>query len=345
MLSYFIYNFILINSIIFSYLAEYSSTKFSQNICRFIVFLGMFLPAAIRYKVGYDYMNYTNIYNGGIGDSYLELGYTFLQNIAHALSLKSQWIFVLSSLVMYTPICFGIGRKNYSIIIPCYILCIYIESLSFIRQYMAVSFLICGLYYYLYSESTKKSSIQTFCSLLFHYSSILYLCFYALKKKIKLAHPIAIWGIIIGFYLLITKLNFINIVFTWVAIILPRYGDYQSSSWNSATEIGSGLGVVARLFIPFLIFIFYKQILRENPKNQYLIVLNVIYVIINIMTVQISIMGRLNSLFIFIQLFSICELTKLENKYRKVILAFLYTITFMTYQKNILSVYPYQSIF
>lgn len=345
MFSYLIYNSILINSILFSYWAEYCNTNFSRNICRVIVFLGMFLPAAVRYEVGYDYDNYTNLYHWMTGYGYLEFGYAFLQNLAQALSLESQWIFVLSSFVMYFPVCFGIGRKDYSIIIPCYILCVYPESLSFIRQYMAVSFLICGVYYYLYSESTRKSALYSTASLLFHYSSALYLGFYALRNKIKLTRPATIWGIIAVFYLLIIKFNFINFLFSLVAVAFSRYAGYQNSSWNTDTEMGSGLGVLARLFIPFCVFIFYKHILKSNPKNHYLIVLNVAYVIINFMAVQIHIMGRLNSLFIFIQLFSFCELTKIENKYRKVILACLYIVTFMTYQKNILSVYPYQSIF
>lgn len=280
MYSFLIYNIILLNSIGCGYIAEFDNSKNHRLLARWLLFFTLFIPAAIRYEVGYDYGNYSEIYNGLV-DSYIdEPGFLFLQNFARYLHLDTQWIFVLTSFVMYFPICFCIKRKSFFMISSFYTLYVYIESLSFVRQFLAVTFLICALYYYLYSSSKIKAYLYGCSSLLFHLSALFVLLTYPFKK-IKLGKPIYIYGMIFAFYILIVKFDFINLLFTVAMLLIPRYGGYMNTDWNSDVEIGSGLGVFIRLSIPFTIFFFRKKIFEQNSKNLYLIMLNLVYVVVN----------------------------------------------------------------
>ena len=132
MFSYLLYNSILLSSLVFGYLAEYANFKQFRFLARFIVFIGLFLPAALRYDVGYDYWSYSAIYTGIMdAGSAVEPGFLFLQEAGRSLNLDTQWIFVLSSFVMYFPIAFLIGTKSFFLIVTFYTLYLYLEVAFF----------------------------------------------------------------------------------------------------------------------------------------------------------------------------------------------------------------------
>ena len=344
MFSFLIYNIILLNSIACGYIAEFSNNRSHRILARWLFFFTLFVPAAIRYEVGYDYGNYSEIYNNLV-DAYIdEPGFLLLQNSARYLDLETQWIFILTSFVMYFPISFCIGRKSFFLISSFYTLYVYIDSLSFVRQFLAVTFLICALYYYLYSDNKLKTYLYGISSLLFHFSALFAFLTYPFKK-FKLGKPIYIYGLIFIFYILVVKFNFINVIFTVAMLLIPRYGGYMNTDWNSEVEIGSGLGVLIRLSIPFVIFFFRKKLLEQNPKNLYLILLNLVYVIVNILTIKVQIFGRLNTLFLFVALFNMAALYQLDSKYRKLVVFSLFLLSVFFFERNILNVYPYQTIF
>ena len=344
MFSYLLYNSILLSSLVFGYLAEYANFKQFRFLARFIVFIGLFLPAALRYDVGYDYWSYSAIYTGIMdAGSAVEPGFLFLQEAGRSLNLDTQWIFVLSSFVMYFPIAFLIGRKSFFLIVTFYTLYLYLEGLSFVRQYLAVTFLIVGLYHYLYSCGKKKYLVYFFSSLLFHLSSIFYLLTLFIRNwKIKSSG--VIWTIVIVGYIMFVKLALAEHAFTVVGLILPRYAAYADSSYNVDTELGSGVGVLLRLTIPFCVFLYRGRLLQANPRNNYLIWLNIAYVIVTYLTIEIAILGRLNDLFSFVLLFSVSGLLQMNSINKKVIIVLLLFFSLLLFEKNITHVYPYQSI-
>lgn len=343
MSTYFFYNLLLLSVVVFGYKAEYTNGKRVRFFSRVCVFLSLFVPAAIRLEVGYDYDNYSNIYEGVKLSAIAEPGYLFLQEFARFYQLDTQWIFVLSSFVMYFPICFFIGRKSYFLIVTFYTLYVYLESLSFVRQYMAVSFLICGLYYYLYSLGKKKWLYFSFASLLFHLSSALYLLTIPFRKFV-IKHSLIVWGIVLISYVFIIRLSFTDFVFGLAALIMPSYAAYATTGWNVDTELGSGLGVVTRLLIPLCVLFYRKKLLFQNKKNCYLVSLSLLYIIVNFLTVKIQIFGRLNDLFSFVILFGVSELLQMNSINRKVIVILLLFFSLSLFEKNIMHVYPYQSI-
>lgn len=95
MFSFLIYNIILLNSIACGYIAEFSNNRSHRILARWLFFFTLFVPAAIRYEVGYDYGNYSEIYNNLV-DAYIdEPGFLLLQNSARYLDLETQWILSL----------------------------------------------------------------------------------------------------------------------------------------------------------------------------------------------------------------------------------------------------------
>lgn len=140
------------------------------------------------------------------------------------------------------------------------------------------------------------------------------------------------------------KLALAEHAFTVVGLILPRYAAYADSSYNVDTELGSGVGVLLRLTIPFCVFLYRGRLLQANPRNNYLIWLNIAYVIVTYLTIEIAILGRLNDLFSFVLLFSVSGLLQMNSINKKVIIVLLLFFSLLLFEKNITHVYPYQSI-
>lgn len=97
-------------------------------------------------------------------------------------------------------------EKKLFLISSFYTLYVYIDSLSFVRQFLAVTFLICALYYYLYSDNKLKTYLYGISSLLFHFSALFALLTYPFKK-FKLGKPIYIYGLIFIFIYLLLNLT------------------------------------------------------------------------------------------------------------------------------------------
>ena len=99
-----------------------------------------------------------------------------------------------------------------------------------------------------------------------------------------------------------------------------------------------------RLTIPFCVFLYRGRLLQANPRNNYLIWLNIAYVIVTYLTIEIAILGRLNDLFSFVLLFSVSGLLQMNSINKKVIIVLLLFFSLLLFEKNITHVYPYQSI-
>lgn len=94
------------------------------------------------------------------------------------------------------------------------------------------------------------------------------------------------------------------------------------------------MGVLLRLTIPFCVFLYRGRLLQANPKNNYLIWLNIVYVIVTYLTIEIAILGRLNDLFSFVLLFSVSGLLPMSSINRKVIVALLLLFSLLLFEKK-----------
>lgn len=343
MYSYIIYNSILFFSFLFSFIAEYG--KGGKNFLRILVFITLWLPAAIRYEVGVDYNSYVEIYEGIRPNLINELGFLYIQNVLQWIGCSVQWLFVMTSFIMYVPLCLALKQQNYCSIISFYVLFVYFSSLGFIRQFLAVSCLVYSLYNYLYTYDNKKCYWGMILSLMFHYSALCYLIVFFLFRDFRIGIK-RMLVIIVLFYGLIISIDFVPFLFKSVAIFIPSYGAYIDSIFNAPTPLGTGLGVLSRLLIPFCVLLNADKLINKNNRNSLLVILNLIYILVNILAVNIFVFVRLNELFLFVLPFSFAELLKIRFKYKKIVMSLICILSIILFEKNILLhfIYPYQCL-
>lgn len=351
--TFFIYNSILLFSFFFAHCGEKVRTKKEEFLCRIIVFITLWVPASFRYGIGTDYFSYQSIYehiNWYIDD--LEIGYVLLNKLFQSLSLGHEYLFSVVAGITYMPICFGLPKKGYGILILFYVLTLYLSSYSMMRQSIAIAFSL-----YATTQLLKERNVVYFTMIilasLFHISALLLLpCF--LFKYIKFNR---FWGIllsILGIFLII-KFNFISILFESDIFLNSTYGGYATSSFNHETEMGSGLGVIARALIPCVLIFYAGKIQNERDRNGVIISISIAYLFAQVLSVQIHIFNRLVDIVSFIFVLGVGTINLFHWKYKKIILMFFSFLFLLLFEKNIsegqssnnkgTGISPYTSIF
>ncbi len=107
------YNFIFFSSTFFVWLSEKSRTYFDKMILLFIAFLIVFLPSAIRYDIGVDYLNYLEIYNNEWFKDYInkEPSFYFINLVFKNLDVHFQLLIVTFAFI-FTIVAFKAYPKK-----------------------------------------------------------------------------------------------------------------------------------------------------------------------------------------------------------------------------------------
>lgn len=353
MTTYFIYNNVLLFVFLFGYLAEHLDRRIHQLICRFIVFLALFLPAAFRYETGTDYGSYVRIFNHLNNHQNLEIGWLLINKTVRFLNLSVQWIFIISAILIYYPICFITKRKNYFITVVLYVvLLFYFKSFNALRQMIAVSFLF-WTFVRLKDKSYFTALILVCIAYCFHTSALfivplLLFCAFKINKSL---YAVAIFLFGMSFLM---KFNFLELALTIASALGLKYAKYAKSSfYTSKMPLGSGLGVMARLlFVLPPVFLCTKSC--KNYGKTAITNLALFYIFTYICAAQFVILGRVRDLFIFIPLLIAGNSMKLTGRYKKIVLLAFLSINILLFEMDIKkqtrdtfsnSIYPYYSIF
>lgn len=351
--TYFTYNTIFVLSIIFSFLAEYSISKISRIVSRFILFFILFIPAAIRYDIGTDYSNYIDLYNS-LNNTPIEIGYYYINLFVHHFHLSVQWVFAISSLITYSIVCFGLRRRFFCIIIIFYVLLLYLWSYSIIRQAIAMSFIILAMNFLIYDKN-KQYFTCIILATLFHYSSVILLPLFFVSKFRFSKKTI----IIFVSCCIICTFNsvLIDFLFNSSLITNSKYSVYLTSTYNRSTEIGSGIGVFISLLIPVISLFFYHRIIQYDSRFKSILNMNLLYILSYCMALNIYIFNRVSNLFSFAPIMIIAPLFYVINNKRKrnLVLASFILLHILMYERVIflsskvlgegLGISPYTTIF
>jgi hypothetical protein len=380
MLTGVLYNAILFVACLFAYFAEHGNEKLSRFFnrpfallsskipfalhlgnekhfrlfCRFIVFLVLFLPASLRYGTGADYFSYVDIFHIIYYLPSVEIGWALLNKGIHFLGLPVQWVFVFSSFLMYFPICFVIKRKNYFYSIVFYlILGFYFSSFNVIRQYLAVSLVICAV-----TSLEHKKNLRFFlwiaCASLFHLSALFVLPFFPLKyvKYKKNITPIVI--MILGIIICI-KFNVLDFALSIFEKINLKYALYRTSKFAARrTNIGTGLGVLIKILPSLLVVFFAPKIIKKYPQKAFLVNLSILYVWLFFLSAQFLVLGRARDIFVFVPVLITGFAFPAAGKYKKFVAIALISLNLLLLEKDIKNIpdsgyalwmNPYYSIF
>lgn len=354
--TYFLYNFILINCAIFSFIAEKIKNINLELLSRMVVFLTLTIPASLRYYTGTDYGNYVRMFSD---DRYLEskeVLWVWLNRFVQFLNLDVQWVFVFSAILIYFPLCFKIKKKIYFLAIVIYIIVgFYFRSYSFLRQMISVSFIIWSFYHY-DKKNYLRMVIMYILALGFHFFSIFLLPLF-LFAKVKINFKTNTIPILLIFLSIFVIFNFDILKFLYHIsdFFNLKYTKYFNMDYfTNKRELGTGLGILANLSFSFLAIFMYKRVSILYPDKVFLLNLSFLYICIYLLSTQIFILSRVRDFFTFVPLILSGYVILSCGKYKKIVLAILLFINLATFEKNIAAqnryrnsneIYPYYSIF
>ncbi len=344
--TYLVYISVLIFSSICAYCVSRSRNYETEFFFRMATFLCMFLPAALRYGIGTDYFNYIDILNSRTLNSNIEWAYRMMNDIIRYLNLDIQWIFIISSFLIYIPICFLVKKNKIFIYVLFFILLVYLRSYNIIRQAIAISFVLCAFSHYIENRKNIVLIIGALFASTFHFSALLILPL-ILFLKIRFNKSFILIFLVILMVLVING-NLIYLIFTSDIFLNSGYGNYAFSEYNRETEVGSGLGILLQLAVPFIVIINKKN----NENYSMMILLSSIYILAKVFSTQIYIFNRLLDAVIFIPVLLAGYIFECKN--RKLLLLF-FCICLLNYLLSInigqsskysgIGVSPYVSIF
>lgn len=353
MFTYFLYNSMLLVCCAFSYIAEKGNTEELQFGARCVVFLALVLPAALRYETGTDYGNYVNLFTRMSIDTDIEVGWKYLNLLIKNCGLSVQWIFIVSAILIYYPICFVVERRHFCITIILYILFgFYFKSYNGLRQLIAVSFVLWAIV-----DVEKKKYVQSIVLLLLGYLfhiSVLFVLPCLLISKIRLKGRFLPFIILFLGILLILKFNVLEIAFHLLAMVGHDFARYGGTWFADRMEIGTGLGIFLRLALVILACLMYRKIVRTYPQKKIVLNLTIIYIWTYFLAAQFIILGRLRDLFTFVPLLVCGYAVEMSGKYKQIVKVGYFVLLLVLFEYDIVrqtrdtfsnSIYPYYSIF
>ncbi|MFR1361650.1 EpsG family protein [Alistipes ihumii] len=253
-----------IGLVISSFSLDYLYKKEGCGIFALFAILLTILLVILRYYVGYDYDTYSYFFGESISsliDKKLEWGFIGIVWFLHLFEADPFWLFF----------CFGVGiigfilhgvklyTRNVRIAFLIYLLIpgLFLNSLSIIRQALAIAILFNAFYYYC-NKRYKTFWILFLLAFLFHYSSLLVLPFFLLAPKLQGKAKWLIW-IGIPLSLILYKLNFIDTVITALlgSSRFVVYAEYEDAGASFVKLLVLNLSVVVYLF-------FYKKMDKQN---------------------------------------------------------------------------------
>lgn len=344
---------------VFSFCYSKSRDKSTIVIFASLTFLTLFLPLALRYGIGTDYENYVRIVSNGLNLNYytmFELGWAPLVYFIDSCALDVHWFFVIISGISTIVLFAIVPRKYFFTSIPIYICTSWIASFSLVRQAFASLIFLVALKKHLLGKNVQAAFWGSIAGL-FHTSLFLPLCLLPLCRLRWRCFTPVFNGAALLFLSATFALSNIGTVLFDSVIALTPYSSYINTIYNSKTELGSGLGVLLKVFVLFLFLVSFQRDSSQKKDRAYstLCMFALVQGLFIILSAQVRILGRLTNIFDGVYVFFIMYLSQSKSKYRTLLMYFITFSFFLMYVKSLISnpssadggmgLTPYQSIF
>lgn len=340
----------------------YSKSRDVSASAVFIIclFLSLFLPLALRYNIGTDYINYVRIVKNAIkSDVYtpFEIGWTPIIYLIGRFGWDIHVFFLIPALLSTLIVLYVVPKKYSYLCIPLYISIAWIESFSLVRQAFATVLFLLAVKSFLekrYFHFVLWAAVS-FC---FHKSTIILAVLTPLAvMKWKMLSRYVNFIILFGFYALTRFVNIGGILMEKV-VGNTFYANYILSKFNKADADGSGLGMLVRLavFILLACVPYVAPNMRERRTRYNIVCIYIFFLALgHFLAYQVHIFNRISNLFSpFYILFAI-NLAESESRYRRIALLAVESLVFLLFIVGVkaalsslpggLGLVPYQSIF
>ncbi|MGO3882886.1 MAG: EpsG family protein [Proteus vulgaris] len=364
MASVIFYNFILFSSTFFVWLSDKGKGHLERSFFLSIAFLLVFIPAAIRYDVGTDYLNYLRLF-----ENYRELeNYKYKEPLFYfvnwfylSIGAHYQWMFATFAFI-FTVVAFKTYRRKHAWLLHfLFFSMLWFFSFNGMRQAVALSWCLLALFYF-FERRYFCFFTFTLIGMFFHQSALLILisglvALIPLSNRVKYRLvPIFFIGFIVFTYISMNSvLNYIEQSLSLIG--LTKYAGYFSSSKHFLSRnFGSGIGVLVKVFFSVYVIFNTKIFLQKNKNYWLLIILTFIYSVGVVLANNIVIFGRMADTFVIAPIvagFLLFQFHRMRRFNRLVLGCFLFflILTFVKVSVGVITEYgnpklnPYMTIF
>lgn len=310
---------ILLFSTLFIYLREKGKGKLEYYFFTSLAFLLVFIPSAIRYDIGTDYLSYENIYHKLEYYNEIEPAFYFINTFLKSINASAQWMFATFAFIFTYVFFRAYPRKNAWLFHFVFISILWFFSFNGIRQATALAFSALALLFY-FRGFYLKFFLLILVASLFHLSAIFIgivglIASLPLSSflKAKIMPNFFIIGLLTTFFLSTFVIAYIE---KFLALLsMEKYASYfQNSNHFIETDFGSGLGILAKvLFVVY--FIYSSNVVLSKNKNYWIVViLSFLYGVGIILAGKIVIFSRMGDTFSIALIFSVYLLYKFDFK-------------------------------
>ena len=324
-----VYFVVYILSSFLSYRYSVEKNKNIAYILKLLLFLTLFLPLALRYNIGTDYKNYFKLIRFDVNPSLgrwssFELGWHPILWIIKTFNLDIHLFFVITSFFSVYFVLKIVDKKTSFYAILIYVSTLFLDSFSLVRQAFAAILAVYG--FKLYFDTGKKIKlIFVLVSVLFHNSMALLLLLTPLviyMKKRKDFKTTTWFVIFIFSFLFFSIVNIPAILFRIISSsIFGNSSSYFSDSlYGSATQLGSGLGVLLKEMCIVSFLFFMTKTTKFGVKNEVYAISNtmLLFILVSyVFSTQITIMNRIPYIFTTFYLITVKSLFYSKSRYRK----------------------------
>lgn len=354
------YLFILISSTFFVYISDKGKGLLERRVFLTIAFLLVFIPSAIRYDIGTDFLNYINIYENIDIYTYLEPGFYLLNWTLNYLNVDSQWVFVLTSLIFTIAFFVAYPPKSGAWILHFAMMTLlWFISFNTIRQALSTAICFYAIFYF-FDKKYVPFFLFTLLATTFHTSAIIILlvgliALIPLKRSLMyLAFPNIFIGLMIISYIFITVVTvFIGQILGFIG--LEQYLGYFDSGHFSENNLGSGLGALVKMLFCVYVIFNTKYILQMNQQYWIIILLTFFYGLGSVLATNIIIFSRMQQTFLMAPIIACYLIYRLpQNKQlHKTVISLFFIFLFLTFIKESIGakstysdpkINPYQTI-
>lgn len=337
------YNLIIISSTFLIWISERSRKNANKLILLSISFLIIFLPSAFRYEIGGDYFSYKIIFDdikSGVPSSMtegIEPGYYYLNYLFSVLGLSFEWLVATIAFIITFFFYKSYPEKHKYLFHFILWTNFYFFSFSLLRSMLSASILLFAIMSYIKDKKYFNYFLLTILASTLHKSAILFLILPVISN-LKIIKSIFNSRYILVFVILFSMLfseKIIYFIFKNPLVNFLGYSQYAETTYNSPTELNSGLGVLSMvLILSYTTFISRDEF---RKRNIFLLIITICSISI-ILASQIEIFGRLKMLFLIsYPIVILLLMTHCKNLITVFFILFFISISIFNFNRLILS--------
>lgn len=249
-----------------AYLHSYSENKVISIASKYACFMLLFIPSALRYGIGTDYVNYLWIFNTiKAGGSYkiTEFGWEILNILVSKTGLPFQVLVAIASLFTILPF-FKTEKKDFFIVILLFSCLYYLNSFNITRQVVAMA-IIWLAYLQLLKKEYINAYMLVFLAAAFHNFALIFTLVFFVSEFIPLTKKRLLF-IVIAFIALSSV--FIKYVLPYLAK-LTRYTSYYNTYYmdNNISVIALLKSSVRYTVLLFMVFFIDEEKVTKKELN------------------------------------------------------------------------------